>query len=173
MDHYLIRFIVFGTTAALILHYSSRAVGVRLISKAFGIGVAACGLLTLGQVVRNDRITYPFLPWRMYSSPAPPPVYSQWVSLDSGGRIYPFDLMAPHEPRVLAYRLDQLLTACKCGDGDPTADAFISALLGAHERATGEAPSAVAIEVVRVQPVASGDGRVVRYIWRRSSQTAR
>lgn len=75
-----------------------------------GLGAARAsallGLVGAGQVVDRPRMTYPFVPWSMYSQADVSPEYVEYhAALQSGRAIdFPFHRIIPtHEPRSVSY----------------------------------------------------------------------
>jgi hypothetical protein len=163
----LFRLVCFGSVVIAVLVITRWRIRPRVGTRALVSAGCVAALMFGAQVVQDERKTYPLLSWRMYADRMPPAGFSRWVDLASGERLYPFALIAPLEPRALAYRVDQLIARCQCGSGDPVVDEFIARLLALYEDAGGSPVEQVGVEVVAVRPIVPSERSVRRYTWHR------
>lgn len=68
-------------------------------------------LLFSGQGIKNNRITYPFSYWGMYSSSNAPNTFIEYnIELSSGEKIhYPFEIITNYSPRAFMRKIENLL----------------------------------------------------------------
>lgn len=74
------------------------------------------GLMFVGQIVSNHRISYPFPQWNMYCAPTPSNQYFDYLVTHRSGRTehFPFDEIYPaNEPRMLMGRFDRIARRIK------------------------------------------------------------
>lgn len=79
---------------ALLLAFASSA-RVRELLAAIGrpraaFVIALLGLVLWGQLARDARASFPFLPWSMYTNPAPQPAYLEFEARYRDGATGPF-----------------------------------------------------------------------------------
>jgi hypothetical protein len=121
-------------------------------------------LLPLGQVLNDQRRSYPFVSWTMYST-AMPASYRDYVIVDDEEREsrYPFHLIAFSSPWAFMARLDRAIGRCRCAQGDPLVDATLAGLARIYERRIGHRVAEFRVYDVAVSPAAAAPRLL--YVW--------
>lgn len=143
------------------------------------IWVLASFLLS-GQVLANDRLTYPFQRWDMYSVTIAPSEYYRFLAKTSDSLFfdYPFTDIAPGSPgpmpgysmlSPITWRLVQQQRLCRCDGADPTLDALIKGLTAAYRQRRGTVIREFQITTSPVRLDRSAAGRRILYRWSESA----
>lgn len=128
-----------------------------------GLVVAAVMLvLPLGQA-RQDHLLYPADHWGMYTSPDVPLTFQEYVvgTVAGASYHYPFVQVAFSSPRTFMARLSQLITRCRCKEGDALLDAIFEALVSIHRDRSGAAVARLTV----YDNEWSSARRTIRYRW--------
>lgn len=145
----------------------------RLVTTAT-VGFAC--LLCVGQISGRSDEWYPFVSWRMYTSPHAPTLYYEFKVTNSEGDnyYYPFEILLPWTPGPLSgysmlspitQRLINMQLRCRCERGDSELDRMIEALVRIHQKHSRVGVSRFAIIATpRSDRPTSGEGRGV-YSW--------
>jgi hypothetical protein len=119
-------------------------------------------LVALGQS-RRDHFYYPFDHWGMYASTTVPERVPKHLVRTRTGSVYeyPFVEVVFSSPRAFMAKIEQLIAACACRNGDARVDELLGTLALIHGRNHG-----VAVEAFWIEEVRLADGhRVVEYSW--------
>jgi hypothetical protein len=119
----------------------------------------------LGHALGGRLLTYPFVRWDMYSRPRLMPTLSKHIMVFADGTEshYPYKIASFSSPRTVQARLDQMVTLCRCQEGNAVVDWAIEQLVAHVGRHSKARPVRFEIRQVWVK---RGTGERLRYRWR-------